>query len=47
MLEGRARHEMSELETEQPWDASEFTSLEAKELGEQVIDGLEIYLESG
>ena len=38
---------MFRLEAEQSWDAHESTSLEAKELGEQVTDGLEIYLASG
>ena len=47
VLQGRAKHEMSELEIEQPWDAHESIGLEVKELREQVTDGLGIYLASG
>ena len=46
MLEGCAKHEMFEQETKQSWDTYEFNGLEANELGEQVTDGFEIYLES-
>ena len=47
MLLGHARHEMSELETKQSWNAREFAGLEAKELREQVTDELWINLSSG
>ena len=47
MLQGCARHQISRLEAEQPWDACESVGLEAKELGKQVNDGHEIYLLSG
>ena len=47
MLQGRARHEMSELEIEYLWVTHESVSLETKELGEQVTDELGIYLTSG
>ena len=46
-MQGRDRHEMSGLEVEQPWDSCESAGLEAKELGEQVANGPELYLESG
>ena len=36
MLQGRARDGKSRLKAEQPWDAREFASLEAKVLEEQV-----------
>ena len=38
---------MSELETEQSWDACESTSLVTKELNEKVTNGSMIYLASG
>ena len=38
---------MSGLKAEQPWDTRESARFEAKELGDQVTDGLEIYLASG
>ena len=47
MLQERARHEISRLEVEQPYDTCELVGLEAKELGLQVTDGPGIYLESG
>ena len=47
MLKGRTRYGKSRLEVEQPWDAHESNSLEAKELGMQVTDGPRNYLESG
>ena len=46
MLEECTRYGKSKLEVEQPWEAREFASLEAKELGEQVTDGPRIYLAS-
>ena len=39
MVHGSAKHGKSGLEAEQSWDAHESTSLEAKELKEQVTDG--------
>ena len=47
MLQEHARHEISKLEVEQPYDTCELVGLEAKELGEQVTDGPGIYLASG
>ena len=47
MLKGRAIDEMFELETKQSWDERDSAGLEAKEIGEQVTDGLGIYLASG
>ena len=47
MLQGHARYGKSGLEAEQLWDTHESSSLEAKELGEQVTDGPRIYLASG
>ena len=38
MLYEHTGYEKSGLETEQLWDACEFSSLEAKELGEQVCN---------
>ena len=38
---------MSGLGAEHPWDSRESASFEAKALGEQVTDGLGIYLERG
>ena len=46
MLQGHSKHKMFGLEVEQFWDACESTSLEAKEFGEQVTYGLQIYLAS-
>ena len=42
MLQGRFGDGKSGLGVEQLWDASEFTSLEARVLVEQVTYGLEI-----
>ena len=47
MMQGRARYRKSGLEAKQPWDTRESTSLEAKELDEQVTYGLEIIYASG
>ena len=42
MLQGRVGDGKSGLGVEHPWDVSEFTSLEARVLVEQVTYGLEI-----
>ena len=47
MLQECTRYGKSRLEANQPWDTREFASLEAKELGKQVTDGLRIHLASG
>ena len=46
-MQGRARHVMSGLGVEQPWDARESSSLEAKELKGQVTDGPRVYMARG
>ena len=46
-MQGPARLRESKLGSELTWDVRQFSSLEAKELDEQVTNGLGIYLESG
>ena len=44
IMQGRARVRESEIGLELTWDARHSTSMETKELKDQVTDGLEIYL---